>query len=86
MGCASSKPAAKNGGLASEKSTKIANAPSKVHMRPDCQSVMSAGANGWHLRSHKHPLLRCCSLPADNCAVLGTFLSQMDPVLLGLLA
>ena len=55
MGCASSKPAAKNGGLASEKSTKIANDSSKVQTRPDCQLVMPAGANGWHLRSHKHP-------------------------------
>ena len=86
MGCTSSKPAAKNGGLASERSTKIANDPSKVQTRPDCHLVMPAGANGWHLRSHKYPLLRCCLLPAEDCAVLGTFFSRMAPVLFGLLA
>ena len=59
MGCTSSKPAAKNGGLASEKSTKITESPPKVQTRPDCHSVMPDGANGWHLRSHKHPLSRC---------------------------
>ena len=86
MGCTSSKPAAKNGGLASERSTKIANDFSKVQTRPDCHLVMPAGANGWHLRSHKYPLLRCCLLPAEDCAVLGTFFSRMAPVLFGLLA
>ncbi len=86
MGCTSSKPATKDGGLASEKSTKIANDPSEVQTRPDCHSVMPAGANGWHLRSHKHALLDCSLLPAKVCAVLGTFFSRMDPVLFGLLA
>ena len=70
MGCASSKPAAKNGGLASAKSTKITNEPSKVLTRPVCQSVMPDCARGWHLRSHKHPLLKCCLLPTGNNAVL----------------